>query len=155
MITAIDPGTFFSALVQWDGEAIGKKFLLENDNILDLLPGLDGLLVVEEIRSYGNVMGQTTIDTVWWSGRFCQAWLERGKPFYLMPRLEVKKHICHNGGAKDSNIIQALVDRFAYGEPNRGKGTKKAPGFFYGFRKDLWQAFALAVTAHDKLGEHP
>ena len=67
-----------------------------------------------------------------------------------MPRLEVKNHICHNGSAKDSNIIQALVDRFAYGEPNRGKGVKASPGFFYGFKSDIWQAMALAVTFIDQ-----
>ena len=67
-----------------------------------------------------------------------------------MPRMEVKKHLCHNHQAKDSNVIQALVDRFAYGEPNRGKGTRKAPGFFYGFKADVWQSFALAVTYFDQ-----
>ena len=67
-----------------------------------------------------------------------------------MPRLKVKQHICHDSRAKDSNIIQALVDRFAYGQRNRGKGIKKEPGFFYGFKADIWQAFALAVTFFDQ-----
>ena len=48
---------------------------------------------------------------------------------------------------------QALVDRFAPGQPNHGKGTKAEPGFFYGFRADVWQAFALAVYAADQLGD--
>jgi hypothetical protein len=51
--------------------------------------------------------------------------------------------------AKDSNIRQSLVDRFAPGERNYGKGTKAKPGFFYGFAADAWQAYALGVTYLD------
>jgi hypothetical protein len=45
--------------------------------------------------------------------------------------------------AKDSNIRQALIDRF--GEV----GIKKNPGWFYGFKKDIWQAYAVGITYHD------
>jgi hypothetical protein len=45
--------------------------------------------------------------------------------------------------AKDSNIRQALIDRF--GEP----GTKKVPGLLYGIKKDEWSALALGVFWHD------
>ena len=53
--------------------------------------------------------------------------------------------------AKDANIRQALVDRFAPGQPNHGKGTKDEPGWFHGFRADVWQAYALAVLVADRL----
>ena len=36
---------------------------------------------------------------------------------------------------------------------NYGKGTKKAPGWFYGFSGDMWQAYALGVTYID-LGDN-
>jgi len=85
-------------------------------------------MVIEQVRSYGMPVGATVFDTVFWSGRFCQAWPNE---FHQMPRLKVKQHICHDSRAKDSNIIQALVDRFAYGVRNKGKGNPKPePGFF-------------------------
>lgn len=64
-------------------------------------------------------------------------------------RLPVKLHHCHDSKAKDANIVQALIDRFASGQPNRGKGTVKSPGWFFGFKDDIWQAYALAVYAAD------
>jgi hypothetical protein len=48
-----------------------------------------------------------------------------------------------------ATIGAAIVDRFASGQPNRGKGTKAKPGWFYGFRADIWQAYALAVLVAD------
>ncbi|MFH1691828.1 MAG: hypothetical protein ABIC68_04585 [Candidatus Omnitrophota bacterium] len=150
MIIAIDPGTFESAYVSWDGKKIKQFGILKNQEMVDILElspwSRDWPLVIEMIKSYGNAIGQSTLDTVFWSGRFAQAWGN----FHLLSRMEVKKHLCNNHRAKDSNIVQALVDRFAYGQPNKGKGTKKAPGFFYGFKDDIWQACALAVTWHDQ-----
>lgn len=65
-------------------------------------------------------------------------------------RRDEKLCLCGTMAARDANIIQALVDRYAPGQPNRGKGTKKCPGFFYGFHADVWQAMAVAVTYFDK-----
>ena len=149
-IIAIDPGPVQSAYVIWDGQEIIAKKLMLNNSLLDLCIGWYGLpfpLVIEQVRSYGMPVGATVFDTVFWSGMFCQAW---SGEFHQVPRLKVKQHICHDSRAKDSNIIQALVDRFAYGKRNRGKGTKKEPGFFYGFKADIWQAFALAVMWWDQ-----
>jgi len=150
-VFGIDPGSEQSAYVIWNGEEILAKGILENGKMVYLLMdygnGLLTRVVIEQVRSYGMPVGATVFDTVFWSGRFCQAWPNE---FHQMPRLKVKQHICHDSRAKDSNIIQALVDRFAYGVRNKGKGTKPEPGFFYGFKKDIWQAFALAVTWHDQ-----
>lgn len=147
-IMAIDPGTFKSGYVVWDGETIHAFGKIENDVLLNMLPTAPAdRLIIEQIKSYGNIMGQSTIDTVFWSGRFAQAF---NGPFYLLPRVEVKKHICHNGAAKDANITQALVDRFAYGVRNHGKGVKSNPGFFYGFVSDIYAAMGVAVTWYDQ-----
>jgi hypothetical protein len=56
-------------------------------------------------------------------------------------------NLCNSMKAKDSNIRQALIDRF--GEV----GVKKAPGWFYGFKKDVWAAYAVGVTYLDKIKE--
>ena len=60
----------------------------------------------------------------------------------FVTRKEEKLAICHSMKANDATIRQALVDRFAPGTPNHGKGNKKKPGFFYGFSADMWSAFA-------------
>ena len=154
---AIDPGPVHSAYVVWDGKEIEAFDILLNQELLKFIKiqakpygiELNPPMVIEQIRSYGMPVGATIFDTVFWSGRFYQAWRERGGVPFQTPRIQVKQHICHDSRAKDSNIIQALVDRFAYGKGNRGKGTKKEPGFFYGFKADVWQAFALAVTWYD------
>ncbi len=53
--------------------------------------------------------------------------------------------------AKDRNVTQALVDRFSYSrhKAKGGSGVKADPGYFYGFKKDIWQAFAVGVTYLD------
>jgi hypothetical protein len=73
-----------------------------------------------------------------------------GKICNFIYRKDEKMAICHSMKANDASIRQALVDRFAYGVPNFGKGTKKAPGWFYGFRADIWQSYAIAVTYYEK-----
>lgn len=50
----------------------------------------------------------------------------------------------------DKGVKASLVDRFAYGKPNHGKGNKKDKGWFYGFYADTWSAYAVAVTFVDK-----
>jgi len=151
-VIAIDPGSEKSAYVIWDGETIQNANIVPNDELLrgfgvnkrsDFAWAGYGL-VVEQIRCYGMTMGATLIDTVFWSGRFCQAW---GKEFHLIPRMDVKMHLCHTSRAKDKNIRQALIDRFG------PVPTKKIPNPVYNghkISKDLWQSWALAVTHYDK-----
>jgi len=150
IVLAIDPGAVESAFVVWDGLSIFGFGKIPNQKIFDkLLHYKYDVCVIEQISSYGMSVGESVFETVFWSGRFAEASF---KPFERIKRMEVKMRICHDSRAKDSNIITALIDRFAPNTPNRGKGTKKSPGFFYGFKKDIWQAFALAVTYLDNHG---
>ena len=154
-ILAIDPGSTESAFVLWDGERVLDKGKWENDILLVTLRaprsvGAIGVpfLVIEQVRSYGMPVGKDVFDTVFWSGRFVEAW--DGK-WEQIPRKDVKMHLCGTTRAKDANIRQALIDRF--GKP----GVKAAPNEVYGedgskekkLKADGWQALALAVTAYD------
>ena len=67
----------------------------------------------------------------------------------LIYRMDEKINLCHDSRAKDSNIRQALIDRFAPNAANGGKGTKLNPSIFYGFSADQWAAMAVGVTYAD------
>ena len=103
------------------------------------------------IAGMGMTVGQEVFDTCVWIGRFWQTvlWQTGYGPTRIFRR-EEKLDLCGSLSAKDANIRQALVDRYAPGQPNFGKGTKKDPGFFYGFSADMWAAMAVATTYFDK-----
>lgn len=140
IIVALDPGTFETAWVTWDGKEIGYRGKFPNTDVLTALltrePAFD--LHIEMIGHYGTGMpaGKEVFDTCVWIGRFIQAY--RG-PHTLTERRAVKLHHCGNMRAKDGNLRQALIDK--YGAP----GSKKKPGPTHGLSGDLWQAFALAT----------
>lgn len=157
---AIDPGSALSAFTFIE-TATCRPLLhgkVPNAQLLSIIDGTAGPLwqeptahvAIEMVASYGMAVGAEVFETCVWTGRFQQAVVDwRGVPVDLVKRLEVKTHHCHDSKAKDSNITQALVDRFALGQPNRGKGTNKEPGWFHGFAADVWQAYALAVLVAD------
>ena len=148
MILAIDPGSVQSAFVIWNGKDVIDKGLISNNKVLDLLrvsiPNVR--LAIETITSFGMPVGADVFTTCIWIGRFIERW---DGTVRLVTRREVKIHLCETMRAKDANIRQALVDRFAYGYGNHGKGHKANPSIFYGFKQDIWQAMAVAVTAWD------
>lgn len=155
-ITAIDPGTTKSGYVIWNNKTgvIHKALKVDNSDLLKSLRHTiypSDVNLIEEINPY--TMGKTTRDTILWSGRFQEAIESNGYDVVFLSRNYVRYALCGSSGSEinDSVLIQALVDRFAYGEKNYGKGTKNSPGFFFGFKGDIWQAFALAVAYALKL----
>lgn len=155
IVLAIDPGNEYSAYCLIDSKTY-RPLRFDKANNLVVLHDISYELefdrvVIEKIASYGMPVGESVFDTCIWTGRFMQAVEDyKRKQSVAVRRYEVKNNICHDSRAKDSNIIQALVDRFTPGQMNRGKGTKKEPGWFYGFRADVWQAYALGVTYIDR-----
>lgn len=158
-ILAIDPGNVESAYALIDTDTYRPLHFAKKLNaaVLDAIqfwPGIEAHhVVIEQIGHYGTGMpaGRTVFDTCVWIGRFYEtAWRDFGHEPELVLRPTVKAHLCGSAKAKDPNVIQALIDRFAPDVRNKGKGTKAEPGFFHGFRADVWQAYALAVYAADQ-----
>lgn len=155
MILAIDPGNTESAFVVVDPETkfpvhFGK---VPNEDLLAILADDCGFerAAIEMVASYGMAVGREVFETCVWIGRFQQALAHQAPdlPVELVYRRDVKLHHCYSVKANDSSITQALIDRFAFGVRNRGKGSKAEPGWFYGFRADVWQAYALAILVAD------
>lgn len=104
-------------------------------------------VALEMVASYGMAVGASVFDTCVWIGRFYELCIPYVGTVDYIYRKEEKMNLCHSMKAKDSNIRQALIDRF--GEV----GTKKNQGWFYGFKKDIWAAYAVGITWLDKQKE--
>lgn len=163
-ILAIDPGNVVSGYAllsagEQDIEKIVECGKLPNKDIQAVMNrwfDLTDMLAIEMIAHYGQGMaaGATTFDTCVWIGRFLETaerdmQMQEGVDIHRIMRREEKINLCGSMKAKDKDIKQALVDRYAPGQSNYGKGTKKDPGFFYGVSADMWQAIAVGVTAFD------
>lgn len=155
-VLAIDPGNTESAYALISEGCKPTYFeKLPNEKLRTALERMAlgqaaDVVAIEMVASYGMPVGADVFETCVWIGRFAEAIRVRtGREPLLVKRHPVKLHHCQSARAKDSNITQALVDRFAPGQPNRGKGTKAEPGWFYGFAADVWQAYALAVYIAD------
>lgn len=156
-ILAIDPGNMESGyvLVEHDGKEIQKVLdvgKVPNGEMYSVFFSTYDHLAIEMVAGMGMPVGQEVFDTCFWIGRFWEFATLYGvsHPPQKIFRREEKLYLCGRASAKDANIRQALVDRYAPGQPNYGKGTKKNPGFFYGFAADMWAAMAVATTYFDK-----
>ena len=160
MILAIDPGNNESGYVfTKDNLEVIEKGKIQNNDLLKKLEWFnfyDSLnkthIAIEMIASYGMPVGVEVFETCVWIGRFQQELFNMGckeDDIRYIYRKDEKMNLCQSMKANDTTIKQALVDRFAPGQKNYGKGTKKEPGWFYGFAKDIWSAYAVAVTYYD------
>lgn len=153
ILLAIDPGNEFSAYCLIDMETyipfkFGKvknevlKEYLQSPEFSDICSNNYMYFAIEMIASYGMAVGQTVFETCVWIGRYIELMCS---PYTFIYRKDVKMNLCGSMKAKDSNIRQALIDRF--GEV----GTKNKQGFFYGFKADIWSAYAVGVTFIDAI----
>lgn len=156
-LLGIDPGNTQSGWCVIDTTtrrplAFGKdpNGSLRDDLQANILDTVDHV-AIEMVAAYGMAVGADVFETCVWIGRFVEIVEASHLHPQLVKRQPVKLHHCHSVKANDANIRQALVDRFAPGQPNHGKGTARLPGWFHGFRADIWQAYALAVYAADTL----
>lgn len=153
-VIAIDPGTTKSALCIMDGTTLKPIYtcIEKNETLLEFLK--HGVTCeerdrgcVEMLQSYGNLIGKDVLITAVWIGRFYET-LKRKLYFEpnMIYRMEEKMHICHNSRAGDAEIRRALIDRFCTHDFRTGRGTKKDPDFFQGFKADIWAAYAVGLT---------
>lgn len=145
-IVGLDPGQEKTGMVIIRIDPFSISFIQIVSNVyllkfIDIINNSkDTIIICESITSYGMEIGQTTIDTIYWIGRIYQQSIINNIKIKLIPRKDVKLHLCGTYKAKDKNIHQALIDR--YGK----KGTKKNKGILYGISNHTWSALAIATT---------
>lgn len=147
---AIDPGPKQSAWVLMEGEHLHDFGIWENCKLYDALSDAKDLpLAIEMIASYGMAVGKDVFETCTWIGKF----ETRAKVATRIYRKDVKMNLCHTMKAKDSNIRQALIDRYG---PSKDVaiGNKANPGPLYGVSKDVWAALGVAITYYDKFARN-
>lgn len=148
VVLAIDPGYEQSAIVTLSARSVSAKTVANREVLQELRTSehrkvKSSRLVIEQIESFGMPVGREVFETVFWSGRFAEAWGRSN--FDRISRREVKLHLCGSARAKDANVRQALIDRFGPGK-DKAVGIVKAKGPLYGIVGDQWAALAVAVT---------
>lgn len=152
-IFAIDPGNkesgyAFISMPDFQLLDFGK---VDNQSLLQDIPFIAtqaDSFAIEMVASYGMPVGKDVFETCVWIGRFIQ---NAGIEHHFVYRKDEKLCLCGSLKAKDSNIRQALIDRYAKFDFKNGKGTKKNPDTFYGVSKDVWQAIAVGVTHYERI----
>lgn len=141
---AIDPGTTQSGWVLYANRKVEASGVMPNADVLYLLQDTQAdTLVLEMVQAMGMAVGREVFETVWWTGRFTQAW-HSPESVIRVYRGQVKLLLCGTSRAKDTNIRQALIDLVG------PQGTKKVPGPTYGVKTHAWAALACAVYAENE-----
>lgn len=157
-ILAIDPGPEKSAYVLWNGKTWESAEITSNAEVRCVLEDGDyDFVAIEMVACYGMPVGKEVFETCVWIGRFEECWLNAAHPitgnesktsFQLIYRRDIKHHFCNSAKAKDSNIRQAILDRF--GGKEQAIGRKVTPGPLYGIHSHLWAALAIALYVQDQ-----
>ena len=165
---AIDPGPKTSGVVILDTrhdppqilrhwQDMSTKVLRDNlwfPDRFDLFGCPFEAVLLERVASFGMPVGETTINTILWSGRLMEVCERVGIPLYRMTRKKVVHSLCFNIKAGDSNVRRAILD--LYPKTGGGKtpqiGTKNQPGPLYGIANDAFAALALGIAWARKHG---
>ena len=105
-VLAIDPGPRQSGWVLFDieDESVISHGIDNNDDIITMIaPDLDcwplaSYIAIERFEARGMPLGESSIETILWSGRFAQAF---GAKTNWIRRRDIKLHICGTVRAKD------------------------------------------------------
>lgn len=149
-ILAIDAGNTYSgvAIVELPEFRLVWFGKLPNEEIYDVVKNFHiDEVALEMVACYGMPVGKDVFETCVWIGRFIEQL--KGHKISYVYRKDEKMCLCGSLKAKDSNIRQALINRYAKHDFKTGKGTKKNPDVFYGVANDVWSAIAVAVTHYE------
>lgn len=143
MQIGIDPGPRECCGVLFDGQRVVEVVNLSTRELIVWM-GLRSVgrrvsFACEWIESFGMPVGRETFETVAQIGVIIGA----TRAIRLIPRRDIKLHLCGSVRAKDGNVRQALIDHVG------PVGVKKDPGPCYGVSKHAWAALAVAVTASE------
>lgn len=146
IVLAIDPGNGQSGVVRFNGERVLYAGVIPNDDVLRIIADdRSDVLAIELFVATNQRLGNESIETIHWGGRFHQA---SGDPdsVLLVPRHQVKRALGlgHRDGDKE---VRAALQR-ALGP----KGTKASPGPTYGVSSHAWAALGVAYAAYKQLG---
>lgn len=154
-IIALDPGTINTAIVIYNHKAGLPVWYFQempNDDVLKFLEiqrrtryqnSGAGWVACEQFKSYGGPVGEESIQTIRWSGRFEQQAIGLGYGFAYLPRqMTVSKHLCHTNMSKDKHIRAVLMRRFSPSQLVAVSNQKRIS--CHG-----WSALAVAVTFAD------
>lgn len=155
-VLAIDEGNEYSGYcVMLDNYSPVEFGKVENNELLEHIGDIltkykDISLAIEKFESYGMPVGRSVFDSCVWAGRFIQACTAQGIAYEWVGRKEEKLVICGSLKANDTTIRRALIDMFCSHDYKTGKGTKQKPDYFYGFKADVWSAFAIGYVYLNK-----
>lgn len=142
-VLGIDPGPVQSGIVRYVDGRVVLADIRPNAEIYPALQEPTDVIAIEMIASYGMPVGADVFQTCVWIGKFVREaeYVAPAARIVLLPRKDVKMHLCGTPRAKDGNIRQRLLDLLG------PQGTKKQPGPTYGVKSHAWAALAVAVTA--------
>lgn len=157
LVVAIDPGPECSGFVVWDTEralVLEPNGELPNEQLLErvkhhanaAVPAFGDRLAIEHVQCYGRSVGLPVLGTVFWEGRFYEAWKDRTScPGILLPFRAVAEHHCHAASkVTEGNIRRAILDRF-------GDASARKGGLFQDVKTHAWSALALALAVADHI----
>lgn len=157
-VLAIDPGPRHSAYVIIDQDLDILTFGFCDNEDVECVVGTPTYteMAIESVRSYGQMVGNSTFDTSYWEGKLCGIAQCNKRPFYRYGRKNILTQMFgsstyrSDSGAiksyKDSDVRAGVISR--YKPVGAGKtpqvGTKKNPGPLYGMSSHMWSALAVA-----------
>lgn len=174
MLLAIDPGTMQSAYAGIRNDySIIAAAKVPNNKVLELimLGGYDELVIecmeprtlnIGKEKAPPQRIGDETYETCIWIGRFMEAAYRHGMDVHRVYRSEERRMLVPSKKNKlpplpepapksvDAQIRASLIRRFARHDKVNGKGKKNSRDVFYGFKADMWNAYAVGVVHLDK-----